>query len=50
MKKNSKKVYGNKNNISIDMKDGFIRRYGVTLANINNSKKLPVLLNPETTE
>jgi len=45
--KNGISHYGYKNSICIDVDHGFIRRYAVTPANINDSQILPRLLDPE---
>jgi IS5 family transposase len=47
VKKNGVNHYGYKNSICIDVDHGFIRRYGVTPANIHYSQMLPRLLDPE---
>jgi len=46
-KKNGLSYFGYKNSICIDVDHGFIRRYAVTPANIQDSQMLPLLLDPE---
>ena len=45
-KKNGINHYGYKNNISVDLEHGFIRRYIVTSASVHNSQMPPALLDP----
>ena len=46
-KKNGISYYGYKNSICIDVDQGFVRRYAVSVANIHDSQILPHLLDPE---
>ena len=46
IKMNGINHYGYKNNISVDVKHGFIRRYIVTTANVHDSQMLPALVDP----
>ena len=45
--KNNINFYGYKNSIWNDAEHGFIRGFGVILANIYDSQMLPMLLDPE---
>lgn len=47
LKKNGINHYGYKNSICIDAEHGFIRRFILTPANIDDSQMLPMLLDPE---
>ena len=47
VKKNSINYFGYKSSICIDVDHGFIRRYAITPANVNYSKMLTRLLDPE---
>ena len=46
-KKDGISYYGYKNSICIDVDQGFVSRYAVSVANIHESKMLPRLLVPE---
>ena len=50
VKKNGVNHHGYNNNLCIDVKHGFIRRYAVTPANNLDSQLLPTLLDPENTD
>jgi hypothetical protein len=45
-KKSGINHYGYKNSISVDVEHGFIRRYIVTSASVQDSQMLPALLDP----
>jgi len=45
-KKNGINYYGYKNSIGVDVEHGFIRKYIVTSASVNDSQMLPALLYP----